>query len=132
MYNINEWNKYFSTLSSLWKFKTSTWWSCTNSITVFTQVWLSKIFYFYLFLFFYSETNDSTDYLRLLNSIWNDHTVRSVSDINQINFFLIFFFRFLFVSYLLFLIVLMFYMQLYLVFGIYLNKINSRIFYLDF
>jgi len=32
--------------------------------------------------------NDSTDYLRLLNSIWNDHTVRSVSDINQINFFL--------------------------------------------
>jgi hypothetical protein len=44
-----------------------------------------KFSIFYFFLFFYSETNDSTDYLRLLNSIWNDHTVRSVSDINQID-----------------------------------------------
>lgn len=30
--------------------------------------------------FISSETNDSADYLRLLNSTWNDHLVRSVSD----------------------------------------------------
>jgi uncharacterized protein YjaG (DUF416 family) len=30
---------------------------------------------------FCSETNDSNDYLRVLNSIWDDHIVRSVGNL---------------------------------------------------
>jgi len=44
---------------------------------------LSKIFYFLFFIYFFSEANDSNDYLNLLNSIWNDHVIRSVKDINH-------------------------------------------------
>ncbi len=41
-----------------------------------------KIFKNYLF-FFCSGTNDTNDYLRLLNSTWNDHILRSVSTLRK-------------------------------------------------
>ncbi len=79
-------------------------------------------------IYFFSETIDSNDYLRLLNSIWNDHIIRSVRKFEFIlySFYL---FRYLFVNYLLFWIEPMFYTQVFLVFGIYSAKINRKINY---
>ncbi len=57
-----------------------------------------KIFFFENF-YFSSETNDSNDYLRVLNSIWNDHIVRSVGDFKPTKQKMdVFFFKYLFQS----------------------------------
>lgn len=66
-----------------------------------------------------NETNDSNDYLRTLNTIWNDHIIRSVN----IDFLIFLpnklrFCRLSFDNYLLFLTELMFFMQLYPVYGL--------------
>ena len=81
MHHIDQWNEYLSCQSPLRKFTQSLDRSYPDTSANFTRVmstndarmvsWCSLV---------PSETNDSADYLRLLNSTWNDHLVRSVSD----------------------------------------------------